>query len=136
MWGPTYRPFSLPELKGDSQTSRGTGKEFFWGKESVSSYNIFSPLIHSTSLESESCSVMSRLFATPWAIQSEEFLRSEYWSGGGLSLLQGIFPTQGSNPGLPHCRRILHLSRQGNPHLYFSSVFSFSMKEVMCFFFF
>ena len=24
-----------------------------------------------------------------------------------LSLLQGIFPTQGSNPGLPHCRSIL-----------------------------
>ena len=27
---------------------------------------------------------------------------------------QGVFPTQGSNPGLLHCRRILyHLSRQG-----------------------
>ena len=26
---------------------------------------------------------------------------------GSLSLLQGIFPTQGSNPGLPHCRQIL-----------------------------
>ena len=26
---------------------------------------------------------------------------------GILSLLQGIFPTQGSNPGLPHCKRIL-----------------------------
>ena len=26
---------------------------------------------------------------------------------GSLSLLQGIFPTQVSNPGLPHCRRIL-----------------------------
>ena len=25
---------------------------------------------------------------------------------GSLSLLQGIFPTQGSNPGLPHCRQI------------------------------
>ena len=25
---------------------------------------------------------------------------------GSLSLLQGIFPTQGSNPGLPHCRHI------------------------------
>ena len=25
---------------------------------------------------------------------------------GSLSLLQGIFPTQGSNPGLSHCRRI------------------------------
>ena len=27
---------------------------------------------------------------------------------GSLSLLQGIFPAQGSNPGLPHCRRILY----------------------------
>ena len=27
---------------------------------------------------------------------------------GSLSLLQGIFPTQGSNPGLLHCRRILY----------------------------
>ena len=26
---------------------------------------------------------------------------------GSLSLLQGIFPTQGSNPGLPHCRQII-----------------------------
>ena len=31
------------------------------------------------------------------------------------ALLQGIFPTQGLNPGLPHCRRILyHLSHQGS----------------------
>ena len=35
---------------------------------------------------------------------------------GSLSLLQGIFPTQGSNPGLPHHRRILHhLSHQRSP---------------------
>ena len=35
---------------------------------------------------------------------------------GSLSLLQGIFPTQGSNPGLPHCRRILYqLSYEGSP---------------------
>ena len=33
-----------------------------------------------------------------------------------LSLLQGIFPTQGLNPGLLHCRRILYqLSYQGSP---------------------
>ena len=32
------------------------------------------------------------------------------------SLLQGIFPTQGSNPGLPHCRQTLyHLNQQGSP---------------------
>ena len=31
-------------------------------------------------------------------------------------LLQGIFPTQGSKPGLPHCRQILYrLSHQGSP---------------------
>ena len=35
---------------------------------------------------------------------------------GSLSLLQGIFPTQGSNPGLRHCRWILYqLSHQGCP---------------------
>ena len=32
------------------------------------------------------------------------------------SLLQGIFPTQGLNPGLPHCRQILYqLSHKGSP---------------------
>ena len=35
---------------------------------------------------------------------------------GNLSLLQGIFPTQGSNPGLLHCRWVLYqLSYQGSP---------------------
>ena len=44
-----------------------------------------------------------RLFVTPPGV-------------GSLSLLQGIFPTQGLNPGLPHCRWILyHLSQQGRP---------------------
>ena len=34
----------------------------------------------------------------------------------GLSLLQGIFPTQGLNPGFPHYRRILYqLSHKGTP---------------------
>ena len=32
------------------------------------------------------------------------------------SLLRGVVPSQGSNPGLPHCRRVLHhLSQQGSP---------------------
>ena len=34
---------------------------------------------------------------------------------GSFSLVQGIFPTQGSNPGLPHCRQILYrLNHQGS----------------------
>ena len=37
---------------------------------------------------------------------------------GSLSHLQGTFPTQGLNPGLPHCRRILYqLSHQGSPRI-------------------
>ena len=33
---------------------------------------------------------------------------------GCHALLQGILPTQGLNPGLPHCRQILYLlSHQG-----------------------
>ena len=33
-----------------------------------------------------------------------------------LGVLQGFFPMQGSNPGLPHCRQILYqLSHKGSP---------------------
>ena len=35
-----------------------------------------------------------------------------------FALLQGIFPTQGSNPGFPHCKRILYqLSHKGKPRI-------------------
>ena len=48
------------------------------------------------------------------------------------ALLQGIFPIQGSNPGLPHCRWILyHLSYQGSVtwmQLY-ATVFFLSQKR-------
>ena len=37
---------------------------------------------------------------------------------GSLSLLQGIFPTQGLNPGLLHCRQILYqLSHKGSSRI-------------------
>ena len=37
---------------------------------------------------------------------------------GSLSFLQGIFPNQGSNLGLPQCRQILYqLSHPGSPVL-------------------
>ena len=49
-----------------------------------------------------------------------EFSRQEYWSGY-RSLFQGIFLTQGSNPGLLLCRQILyHLSHQGNPQIQYN----------------
>ena len=37
---------------------------------------------------------------------------------GSLSFLQGIFPTQGLNPGRSHCRQILYqLSHKGSPRI-------------------
>ena len=48
---------------------------------------------------------------------------------GSRSLLQGIFPTQGLNPGLPHCRRILYqLSHQGSPRILECVVYPFSRR--------
>ena len=56
-----------------------------------------------------------QLFETPWTIQSMHS-PGQNTGVGSLSLLQDIFPTQGSNPGLPHCRLILyHLSHRGSP---------------------
>ena len=47
-------------------------------------------------------------------------------------LLQGIFPTQGSNPGLLHCRQILYLlSYKGSPLSEFSLV-QFSSVAQLC----
>ena len=46
---------------------------------------------------------------------------------GSLSLLQGIFPTQRLNPGLPHCRQILYqLSHKGSPRTLEWIAYSFS----------
>ena len=54
-----------------------------------------------------------QLFATPWTGPWNSL--GQNTGVGTFSLLQGIFPTPGSNPGLPHCRRIIYqLSRQGS----------------------
>ena len=46
---------------------------------------------------------------------------------GSLSLLQEIFPTQGSNSGLPHCRWILYqLSHKGSPRILAWVAYAFS----------
>ena len=45
-------------------------------------------------------------------------------------LLQGIFPTQGSNPGLLHCRQILYcLSHQGSPKVLLLLLLYITLKK-------
>ena len=49
---------------------------------------------------------------------------------GSLSLLQQIFPIQGSNPGLPHCRWILYqLNHQGSKGLQGAGLLTFSREK-------
>ena len=68
--------------------------------------------------ERESRSVMSDSLRPP-GLYSPWNSPGQNTGVGSLSLLQGIFPTQGSNlglPRLPHCRRFLYqLSHQGSP---------------------
>ena len=49
---------------------------------------------------------------------------------GSHSHLQGIFPTQGWNPGLPHCRQVLYqLSHQGSPRILEWVAYPFSSRS-------
>ena len=57
-----------------------------------------------------------QLFATPWSVHG--ILHEKNTGVDCHSLLQGISPTQGLNPGLLHCRQIFYcLSHQGSPDI-------------------
>ena len=71
-----------------------------------------------------------QLFATSWTIARQAPLSlgspSKNTAVGCHALLQGIFPTQGLNPGLPHCRWILyHLSQQSLCTRVYLSIFTY-----------
>ena len=65
-----------------------------------------------------SCSVMSDSVTT-WTVACSSVHGDSPGKNtrvGCHALLQGVFPTQGSNEGLPHCKWILYcLSHQGSP---------------------
>ena len=64
-------------------------------------------LCESHSVVSHSCSLRLHGLYSPWNSPGQNT------GVGSLSLLQGIFPIQGLNPGLLHCRQILYqLSHQ------------------------
>ena len=56
-----------------------------------------------------------RLFVTPWTVAISPWNFPGKCAGVDCHfLLQGIFPTQGSNPGLQHCRQTLYCLNQGS----------------------
>ena len=65
-----------------------------------STFNFINSISDSVMSDCEPVDVAARLLC-PWDSRGRD-------AGVGChSLLQGIFPTQRSNPGLPHCRQIL-----------------------------
>ena len=82
-----------------------------------------------TCVWSESCSVVSDSL-WPHGLYSSWNSPGQNTRVGSLSLLQGIFPAQGSNPGLLHCRQILyHLSHKGSPGILELVAYPFSSRS-------
>ena len=78
---------------------------------------------------SESRSVVSSSLQ-PHGLHSPQNSPGQNTGVGSLSLLQGIFPTQGSSPGLPHCRRIIYqLSHKGSPRILEWVAYPFSSRS-------
>ena len=90
---------------------------------------LLSTLLSESKWVSESHSVLSD------SLQPHGLYRLWYSPGqntgvGSLSLFQGIFPTQGPNPDLPHCRRILYqLNHKGNPRILKWVAYPFSSRS-------
>ena len=113
-----HSKMSVSRLMMTPSCLSGSWRSFLY---SSSMYSCHLFLISSASVVKVKMKSLScvRVFVTPWTVAyqappSMGFSRQECWSGLPF-LLQGIFPTQGSNMGLPHCRRMLyHLSHQGN----------------------
>ena len=74
--------------------------------------------------ESESGSALSDSLRPPWNSPGQDT------GVGSLSLLQGIFPTQGSNPGLLNCRWVLYqLNQEGSPRILEWVAYPFSTES-------
>ena len=102
-----------PALQADALTSEPPGKFFALGslKMWLSSWiSLFNQVKVKWKSPVMSDTLWPLGLYTPWNSPGQNTRVDSH------SLLQGIFSTQGLNPGLPHCRRILYpLSHQGSP---------------------
>ena len=94
-----------------------------------------------SSLIAISCCLVAKLFksfVTLWTLGPARALCSWDFPGKNAavnfhSLLQGIFPTQGLNPGLPHCRQMLYrLSYVGRFYPQITFNFLYKKCSVLC----
>ena len=127
----------VSESPTEARRSLSGEKLSTWRKLPSSQVSLQSPplLFHSFLVsrrprcESESRSVLSDSLQ-PHGLYSPWNSPGQNTGVGSLSLFQGIFPTEGSNPGLPHCRWILyHLSHQGSPRILKWVTYPFSIRS-------
>ena len=126
--GKTTRPFryDLNQIPYDyivKVTSRFKGLDL---TECLKNYGQKFITLYRKDSESKCCSVISDSLR-PYGLYSSWNSLGQNTGMGSLSLLQGIFPTQGSNPGLPDGRWILYqLSHKGSPRILEWVAYSFS----------
>ena len=77
-------------------------------KWDFTNYSIFKCLKVKVKVAQSCLTLWDPIYCSPWNSPGQNT------GAGSFPLLQEIFPTQGSNPGLPHCRWILYqLSHKG-----------------------
>ena len=106
-----------PWYSKPSNGNTGTQKWIVWGLEGRESRKWEGEF-------SESCLFMSDSL---WLYSNSP---GQNTGMGSLSLFQGIFPTQGLNPGLLHCKWILYqLSHKGSPRILEWVAYPFSRRS-------
>ena len=97
-----------------------------WHSPTVTISPTWTFLKHGEKSESDCCVVVSDSLR-PHELYNPWNSPGQNTGAGSLSLLQGIFPTQGLNPGLPHCRWILYqLRHKGSQRILKWVVYPFS----------
>ena len=112
-WSLSSQPTPLPPWLGRDENGLANGTTSISGHQIR--YSVLKCICAVLCLLAQSCPTL----ATPWTVAHQASLsmgifQEKYTGEGCHALFQGTFPTQGSNPGLLHCRHTLyHLSHQG-----------------------
>ena len=115
-WHHQHTGHEFEKTPGDSEGQGSLVHCSLWGCKDSNTTTMLKEKRLPTELVSQSCLVMSDSLP-PHGLYSPWNSPGQSTEVGRLSLLQAIFPTQGSNLGLPHGRQILYqLSHQGSPY--------------------